>query len=723
MASEYPGEHCKQVGLTVACLMNDTVPQVTNLTKGIIYELSLLRKAHDIPWSNFYEWAKALCGGSIAFSFGAFKVAVGRLERKKAELSRNKKHIELQDLFLQSFCVQDRTQTSSEADEEMEVSETERALEREKARTAELTAKLSNLSVRNVNKRLKRRDLKITQSQSRVKELEGEVETQAKSISRLEHQLKTTQSSKDSLRQKLYHSVEKFEGTSRENEDLNSKLESLEIHFSSEVDALHKKLETLCEEIDVARKERDVLAERLDEIESGTLCTKSGQKFLDGVRQCCIELLSMNVTTKQIEPVIRSVLKNIASFEIDELPKPSTLTGMLAEMKCIAYQQISEEVNQHDHLTLHSDGTSKFGEHYSSYQISTESSSYSLGLCEMLTGSADLTLHTLKQILADLDVVAGAGTGAGLLAKIKNTMSDHHVVQKKFNSLLEDYRSEILPTIVSDWDRLSATEQDHLSTLNNFFCGMHVLVGMADTAASTLLQWENAHFESVIGAAANVGCLNKSESGIVRLVRTTCKAMGRHGSEQSGVYQPFTTFLKANNIARNPLAPFRGNRFNILFYDAGVVYVLSPLMEKFLVDVWQTPNKLLQAVLADIKVPEFIAGCKALGLINKIITGPLWRVIESKDLSILDMNHHYQLLVHSIERWSHDASSVVSCETVLFSDFPPSDDHITRALAAPSELDSTVQEILEVIFCAFSNLLSRLLVDHLPGGNLDTPSE
>ena len=107
----------------------------------------------------------------------------------------------------------------------------------------------------------------------------------------------------------------------------------------------------------------------------------------------------MNVSTKQIEPVIRSVLKNIASFEVDELPKPSTLTGMLAEMKCIAYQQISDEVNQHDYLTLHSDGTSKFGEHYSSYQISTESSAYSLGLCEMLTGSADLTLNTLKQIL------------------------------------------------------------------------------------------------------------------------------------------------------------------------------------------------------------------------------------------------------------------------------------------------------------------------------------
>ena len=56
-----------------------------------------------------------------------------------------------------------------------------------------------------------------------------------------------------------------------------------------------------------------------------------------------------------------------------------------------------------------------------------------------------------------------------MFAKIKNTMSDRHVVQKKFNSLLEDYRLEILPVVIQEWGQLTATEQDHVSTLNNFF--------------------------------------------------------------------------------------------------------------------------------------------------------------------------------------------------------------------------------------------------------------
>ena len=69
-------------------------------------------------------------------------------------------------------------------------------------------------------------------------------------------------------------------------------------------------------------------------------------------------------------------------------------------------------------------------------------------------------------------------------------MSEGHIiVQKNFNSLLEDYRAEILPSMVDNWDKLTTAEQDHFSSLNNFFCGTHILVDMADTTASSLLTW------------------------------------------------------------------------------------------------------------------------------------------------------------------------------------------------------------------------------------------
>jgi len=204
-----------------------------------------------------------------------------------------------------------------------------------------------------------------------------------------------------------------------------------------------------------------------------------------------MELMSLNVSTQNVEKVIRSVLQHIARMNVENLPKPTTLIEMTAEMKGLLCQQLAEQLTRTEDLTLQNDGTSKFGQHYGGFQVSLPDSSYSLGLCEMLTGSADLILKSLQMILADIKAVAGDGTGNKILANIKNTMSNRHIVEKKFNTLLEDYRCEILPSVVADWDALSEDEQLHLL----FFCGMYLTVGMADCVLSTLLQWENAYFD------------------------------------------------------------------------------------------------------------------------------------------------------------------------------------------------------------------------------------
>ena len=131
-------------------------------------------------------------------------------------------------------------------------------------------------------------------------------------------------------------------------------------------------------------------------------------------------------------------------MEVEALPKPTTLVDMMAEMKGLACQHLAEQLTSTEKLTLHSDGTSKFGQHYGGFQVSMpDHSAYSLGLSEMLTGFAEVTLNTLKIILSDIDLVVGEGTGAKILRCIKNTMFDRHIVEKKFNSLLEDYQAEI----------------------------------------------------------------------------------------------------------------------------------------------------------------------------------------------------------------------------------------------------------------------------------------
>ena len=121
----------------------------------------------------------------------------------------------------------------------------------------------------------------------------------------------------------------------------------------------------------------------------------------------------------------------------------------------------------------------------------------------MLCGSAQCTLDTLKLILSEIDDVAGEGSGSTILVNIKNTMSDRHIVEKSFNELL-----------VEGWSDLSHDEQARISNLNNFFCGLHLLVGMADASAAVLLQWEEANSDTPLGAAARPGRFERKEAGI-----------------------------------------------------------------------------------------------------------------------------------------------------------------------------------------------------------------
>ena len=82
--------------------------------------------------------------------------------------------------------------------------------------------------------------------------------------------------------------------------------------------------------MDIPKTERDELADRVTELESQKVVTKQHkQLYVEGVRQCCIELLSLNVGIKNIEPIVRSVLRHLVDMEVDTLPKPSTLVDMM----------------------------------------------------------------------------------------------------------------------------------------------------------------------------------------------------------------------------------------------------------------------------------------------------------------------------------------------------------------------------------------------------------
>ena len=82
-----------------------------------------------------------------------------------------------------------------------------------------------------------------------------------------------------------------------------------------------------------------------------------------------------------------------------------------------------------------------------------------------------------------------------------------------------------------------------LIKVNDFFCDLHFLVGLADQTEASLKGWNRLLYDDIlVGLLANAG-YSKGESGTFWLIRTTCKAVQRHGCEKSSRISNFYTFL------------------------------------------------------------------------------------------------------------------------------------------------------------------------------------
>ncbi|CAC5425668.1 unnamed protein product [Mytilus coruscus] len=182
------------------------------------------------------------------------------------------------------------------------------------------------------------------------------------------------------------------------------------------------------------------------------------------------------------------------------------------------------------------------------------------------------------------------------------------------------------------------------------------------------------------------------ESGTTRPVRTVCKAVQDWGCEKAGKPVQFRDFLLTQRQVKEvPLASFKGNRFNILFHNAaGVYYLLNDLLS--FAEEHKTDNRLFTAVNADLSILSFQAGARALGIVSKMVTGPMWRFMEENG-HVSELTPLYQQLYDAFTRLSTDASTLMKGEEFILG-------------------EETVQK--DKVVC------SRQLKDHIDGGKYAT---
>ena len=236
-------------------------------------------------------------------------------------------------------------------------------------------------------------------------------------------------------------------------------------------------IESLREKVCALNLENAEVNETLESIlSSEEISTFEKGRYTDDMRMCIYELLSLNVGVCNVSQIIRCVLKNIAHKSVTRLPSYDLTCQIILESLSVLQARLGEKLTEADSYgTLQTDGTTKFGEHYVTYDVKVPDSknAYTLGLRHIFSGSAKDTLEILKQILDDIDSVQLAigkdAVSGKIVSKLKNTMSDRHSAEKLFNEMLQDYRSEILPTIAENWNEMTEIEKEQLTQMNNLW--------------------------------------------------------------------------------------------------------------------------------------------------------------------------------------------------------------------------------------------------------------
>lgn len=581
-----------------------------------------------------------------------------------------------------------------------------------------LKEKVRKLDARNSNKKLKRRDQRIENQRIELdnknevlREKEKEMQELREESERKNAQVENLKKEKRNLLVKICRLNKK-----RENEFDNFISENVE------------QIMNLRQEIKI--KEEKII--ELEEINNVLLNESNITSFCDGkytneIRETIMTLTTeCGVSCKKVNQVIQTVLKNITGKTLSRLPSAGVRSRLLIEAKRIAQCQVVDamvnscDIGDMKGNCLHQDGTSKFHKQFQSFQLTTpEHRSYSIGMTEVGSADADSLMKAFQANISELSncLHNEDKSFSKLVATIISTMSDQGATNPVFNRQLEELRQSLLPDVLKNWDEMPEINRKEMGRVASFFCKMHVFVNMASEVDKCL-----SVFENNVCSGKNPYSFDWKESGASRLTRTVSKALTMHGCEKSGVGSHFSTHLKEKGV-KNKLITFRGHRFNHLFYAAGATYHHLADIKTFL-DSWSDPNELLKSISFDVNEKVYTSSLRALGIIDKIITGPFWRVIEKTE-NILDLNPVLLNMKLNLQDLSQDASPLLEGH-LIFPEESVHKDEVYDSLFENTDdavFETYTQMALELALGGMLLILERQAKDQLPGGIYYEPSE
>ena len=282
------------------------------------------------------------------------------------------------------------------------------------------TCRLAKLCPRNFNKRINRQKQINKELSSKIKLLPCAVSTLEKENVKLKKDLDIACIDKTKL--------------SKSNSYLKTKINKVTENTTTNKNVAEPKLLELHDYIAFLENHEGVLEERVEELSSQKLSFFQNKKYTNKIRSVYEDLLCFGVSSRNVEKVVRIVLEKLAGITCDRLPKATFSKDMLYEARALAQFQVASELNCSDaDFCLQSDGTSKKGHSYMTYDASKKSGEvFVLGLREVGSGDAQAQLDLLKEVAGNIsDASSKSNFSDTFFASIKNLMSDCCYTHKK----------------------------------------------------------------------------------------------------------------------------------------------------------------------------------------------------------------------------------------------------------------------------------------------------
>ena len=150
------------------------------------------------------------------------------------------------------------------------------------------------------------------------------------------------------------------------------------------------------------------------------------------------------------------------------------------------------------------------------------------------------------------------------------------------------------------------------------------------------------------------------------------------------------------------------------FYDAAGVFFLRDVMKEYC--SFADRNRLIDTVADKLNVDACVAGCRALGIVGKMITGPLWRFLVSAApfSAVFDV---YQQLTDHLGAWAVDPEDLFDGSGRAFAD---ADIHTTTdvftSLFSQHASDDDTKQLLQLLCSTFHAYMVRAWAPYLEGG-------